>query len=151
MFPAPWVLCGVLALCLVPGGPTAPDQKPETVPGWGTATDPVGDCTFKADAGKLTVTVPAGTHDLNQALGGMKAPRVLRDVQGDFTVQVKVTGEFNPGDKPAAANTTAFNGAGLLVWQDEKNYLRLERNAFWVAQTGQNACLPPLIEYYRDG
>jgi hypothetical protein len=72
-------------------------------------------------------------------------------VEGDFTAQVKVTGEFKPGEKAAAENTRPFNSAGLLLWQDEKNYIRLERNRWWVAEAGQYACYPPLIEQYKDG
>jgi regulation of enolase protein 1 (concanavalin A-like superfamily) len=140
-----------LAACLLAGTAVAHENKSQTIPGWGVVTNPDGDCTVKAERGKLTVTVPEGTHDLNAKLGGMKAPRILKEVEGDFTVQVKVTGEFNPGDKPANEGTSAFNGAGLLLWQDEKNYLRLERNAWWIAAANQTACYPPLVEYYQDG
>jgi regulation of enolase protein 1 (concanavalin A-like superfamily) len=80
----------------------------------------------------------------------MKAPRVLREVEGDFTAQVKVTGDFKPGEQSASPETSSFNAAGLLLWQDSKNYIRLERNA-WRTGDGQYACYPPLFEHYRDG
>jgi regulation of enolase protein 1 (concanavalin A-like superfamily) len=145
------LLVGALAAYLIVGGVAAQEQKPQTIAGWGTVTDPDGDCAVKAEKGKLTVTVPEGTHDLNPNLGGMKAPRVLREVEGDFTALVKVTGDFTPGDKAASDNTSSFNGAGLLVWQDAKNYLRLERNAWWRPDLGKYGCYPPLVEYYKDG
>jgi regulation of enolase protein 1 (concanavalin A-like superfamily) len=145
------VLFGTLAACLIAGGAAFQDRKPQTIQGWGTVTDPDGDCTVKQDKGKLTVAVPGGTHDLNQAVGGMKAPRVLQEVEGDFTAQVKVTGDFKPGEKAADANTRPFNSAGLLLWQDDKNYIRLERNIWWAAEEGKYACFPPLFEQYRDG
>jgi regulation of enolase protein 1 (concanavalin A-like superfamily) len=144
------VLVVGLAVCFIAAACSAED-KPTTFRGWGTLTDPDNDCTVKEEAGKLTMTVPGGTHDLNQALGGMKAPRILQPVEGDFRVQVKVSGEFAPGDKAADARAVPFNGAGLLIWQDEKNYLRLERNIWWVAQAEKTARYPPLIEYYKDG
>jgi regulation of enolase protein 1 (concanavalin A-like superfamily) len=128
-----------------------PTEKPANFRGWGTLTDPDKDCTVKEDAGKLTISVPGGTHDLNQAIGGMKAPRILQDVAGDFTAQVKISGDFAPGDKAGDPRTLPFNSAGLLIWQDEKNYLRLERNIWWVAQAEKTACYPPLIEYYKEG
>src|SRR5690348_11002745 len=115
------LLLGALATSLIVGGVIAQEKESQTIAGWGAVTDPDGDCTVKSEKGKLTVTVPEGTHDLNPRLGGMAAPRVLREVEGDFTVQVKVTGDFTPGDKAAADSTSSFNGAGLLVWQDAKN------------------------------
>jgi hypothetical protein len=135
---------------VIAGGVAAEEKTPQTIKGWGTVIDPAGDCTVKHEEGKLTVTVPGGAHDLNQALGGMKAPRILQEVEGDFIAQVKITGEFKPGEKAAADGTSPFNGAGLLLWQDDKNYVCLERNAWWVGE-GKYACQPPLVEQYRDG
>jgi regulation of enolase protein 1 (concanavalin A-like superfamily) len=53
-------------------------------------------------------------HDLYQNLN---APRMLQYVKGDFTVTTKVT--INPQQN--------YQAAGLLYWQDENNYVRLER------------------------
>jgi regulation of enolase protein 1 (concanavalin A-like superfamily) len=144
-------LFGILVVCLIASETNAEDKKSQTIMGWGTIIDSLGDCTVKEEKGKLTIEIPGGTHDLNAILGGMTAPRVLKEVEGDFTAQVKISGEFKPGEKSAKAETTPFNGAGLLLWQDEKNYLRLERNIFWAAQVGKYACLPPLVEYYEGG
>jgi regulation of enolase protein 1 (concanavalin A-like superfamily) len=80
----------------------------------------------------------------------MQAPRVLKMVKGDFVVQVKVTGDFKPGEK-AASQHSSFNGAGLLVWQDEKNFIRLERNRWYVPAEQKYACYPPLLEYFKNG
>jgi regulation of enolase protein 1 (concanavalin A-like superfamily) len=140
------VVAGALLVFL--GAAAAEDRA---VKGWGKVADPTGECKVQVDDGKLTVRVPAGTYDLNPKLGGMKAPRVLQEVSGDFTVQVKVTADFDPGDKAAQEGTSSFHGAGLIVWQDEKNYLRVERNAWWVAQVMRTACFPPLMEYFKDG
>ena len=139
-----------VAVCLVAAAALARDAKPRTIRGWGTVTDPDGDCTVKTGKDKLTITVPGGTHDLNAAVG-MSSPRVLKEIEGDFTIQVKVTGDFDPGDKAGNARATPFNGAGLLVWQDAKNYIRMERNRYWVAGQGKYACYPPLLEYFKDG
>jgi hypothetical protein len=143
------ILAIIAGLIILVGYLTA--QKTKTIHGWGTVIDPINDCTVKEEASKLTITVPGGTHDLNAKVGGMKAPRVLREVDGDFIAQVKVSGEFEPGDQAADSDTSSFNGAGLLLWQDEKNYLRLERNAWWSKGDKATECYPPLIEYYLDG
>jgi regulation of enolase protein 1 (concanavalin A-like superfamily) len=143
------LLAVVVCLIILVGYLTA--QRPKSVRGWGMLIDLDNDCTVSPGEGKLTITVPGGTHDLNKQLGGMSAPRVLREVDGDFTIQVKVSGEFDPGDEAAKHNNrdiAPFCSAGLLLWQDEKNYLRLERNGW--CRDGKIGCYKPLIEYYRD-
>jgi regulation of enolase protein 1 (concanavalin A-like superfamily) len=139
-----------LALCLIVGPAATQEDKPKTLEGWGAVTDPSGDCSFKAEKQRLVVKVPGSIHDLNPRTG-MQAPRVLKTVKGDFVAQIKVTGDFKPGEKAADAEHSSFNGAGLLVWQDEKNYIRLERNRWYVSGEEKYACYPPLLEYYKDG
>jgi regulation of enolase protein 1 (concanavalin A-like superfamily) len=137
-------------MCLIVGTAVTQENKPKTIDGWGTVTDPSGDCNMKAEKGRLVVKVPGSIHDLNPKTG-MQAPRVLKTVTGDFVAQIKVTGDFKPGEKAADDVHSSFNGAGLLVWQDEKNYIRLERNSWYVPAEEKYACYPPLLEYYRDG
>src|SRR4030095_8806517 len=55
------------------------------------------------------------------------APRVLHEITGDFTLQVCVLGEFKPGDKSTQPGRTGYTGAGLVLFADSKNYVRLER------------------------
>jgi hypothetical protein len=106
--------------------------------------------TFTAEKSRLVVKVPGGIHNLNPNRG-MQAPRVLKMVKGDFVAQIKVTGDFKPGEKAANNQRSSFNGAGLLVWQDEKNYIRLERNRWYVPAAQKYACYPPLLEYHKNG
>lgn len=143
--------CASLLVCSLATGIKAWEDNPQTIAGWGTVSDLLGDCTVKADEKKLSVRVPGGTHDLNQVAGGLSAPRILQSVDGDFVIEVKVTSDFEPGRESAAAEISPFNSAGLLVWQDEKNYIRLERNRWWARDANDYACYPPLIEYYREG
>lgn len=145
------ILFTILVAFLLARGVIGEDKKPQTIEGWGTVTDPLGDCTIKGEKQKLTVTVPGGTHDLNAQVGGMDAPRVLQSVEGDFTLEVKVTSKSKAGQRPAADNTPAFSSAGLLIWQDDKTFIRLERNKWWVEEAELYACYPPLIEYHHDG
>ena len=60
----------------------------------------------------------------------MNAPRLLRDAQGDFIVEVRVRGEFHPSVE-SAHEQFAFVAAGLLLMNDENTYIRLERAANW--------------------
>ena len=104
--------------------------RPNELPGWGRVLDPWRDCDVSLDRerNRLKIKVPGTPHVLSaEALDlPMNAPRVVRRVRGDFTASVRVLGRLEPG----RAKTTyydPFHGAGLIVWQDPSNYLRLER------------------------
>src|SRR5688572_24686505 len=101
----------------------------KTVKGWGEAIDPAGDCKFEQKDGKLTIIVPgsAEPHDLSAELKSSTAPRVFTPLNGDFDMQVKVEGEFQPGGESTQAGRTGYTGAGLVVFADAENYVRLER------------------------
>jgi regulation of enolase protein 1 (concanavalin A-like superfamily) len=73
--------------------------------------------------------LPAKVHDLSVEIGRMNAPRVLQSVKGDFVAQVKVSGVTHPGAQSVIPGRKPFCSAGLLVWQDQGNYIRLERAA----------------------
>ena len=98
-----------------------------TLDGWGTAFDPDGDCKFAVQNDKLTIAVPGKDHALCIEQNRMNAPRILRDVQGDFIAQVKVSGKYPAGAESVVATRRPFHGAGLLLWVDEKTYVRLEK------------------------
>ncbi len=97
---------------------------------WGTIADPDKDCTVKEQKGALTITVPATGHDLGVEHQLMNAPRVLRKVTGDFTVEVLVSGRVEAEAPATLTDRLPFMGAGLLLWQDENSYIRLERACF---------------------
>jgi regulation of enolase protein 1 (concanavalin A-like superfamily) len=101
----------------------------KTVEGWGTGLNPSKDCTFQVEADRLTITVPGSAmpHDLSAELGSTTAPRVLQSVKGDFTLQVKVDGAFQPGGESTEASRSGYTGAGLVVFADDQNFIRLER------------------------
>lgn len=100
------------------------------LPGWGSVVDPGGDCTI-APAGKstLSIQVPGTLHDLNADIGRFNAPRVVRDIGGDFTAIVKVDGTFKPAVNGTSKTSVPVNAGGLFIWRDADNYIRLERMA----------------------
>ena len=104
------------------------DDKPQpTLKGWGEAIDPDGDCRIGLDEDKVTISVPPTRHDLSVEVGDVNSPRVLRNIEGDFIVQVKVSGNFRHSGKSTSIEYAAYQGGGLLLWQDRRNYIRLER------------------------
>ncbi len=87
------------------------------------------DCTSSRDRKSVTISVPGTVHLLSPELKKKNAPMMLGEIEGDFVARVKVAGEFRPGTESAGKLPLAFHGAGLLLWQDNNNYVRLERTA----------------------
>jgi hypothetical protein len=82
----------------------------------------------------------------------MNAPRVLREVEGNFTATVKVTCALTPGKGVTVGASSAGYYAGLLLWAGEKEYVRLERNARWPRGGGNKlVSFTPGFEYWKDG
>jgi regulation of enolase protein 1 (concanavalin A-like superfamily) len=106
-----------------------PEPPGKPIPGWGSAIDPDGDCQIDVKDKVLSITVPGTLHDLNADIDKYNAPRVLREVTGDFMMQVKIVGEFKPGSTSTNSKSFPYNGAGLFVWRDSDNFIRLERGA----------------------
>jgi S1-C subfamily serine protease/regulation of enolase protein 1 (concanavalin A-like superfamily) len=96
---------------------------------WGDVVDPEDDCTVRVEKGGLSLELPGSHKDLNVELGKANAPRILRRVEGDFVVQVKVCGEFQPVGPSTREGAVPYNGAGLLLWLDADHFIRLERGA----------------------
>lgn len=121
-------LLALLAIVL-PSVADEPTPKKEPIEGWGVALNPAEDCKFKAENGKLTITVPGSDkpHDLSPELTSSTAPRVVQPVKGDFIIQVRVDGEFQPGAESTQPGRTGYTGAGLVVFADETNFVRIER------------------------
>jgi regulation of enolase protein 1 (concanavalin A-like superfamily) len=125
-------LCAsVIALCTTAAAVLAGDEAtPRDLPGWGRVLDPSGDCEVSLDGerDRLRITVPGTPHVLSaeDPTLPMNAPRVVRRVRGDFTAVVRVLGRLEPG-RSKTTHYDPFHGAGLIVWQDPSNYLRLER------------------------
>lgn len=113
--------------------------------GWGTVIDPDGDCTIKAGKAGVTFRLPPPRHDL--WFGGtdeqtrFNAPRVLQEVEGNFVITVRVTADWKAGIADGG-----YNGAGLLVWDSEQQYLRHERNRFVTASSAEVSYTTPLYD-----
>ena len=94
---------------------------------WGKVIDPEGDCKLSFENGKLYCSIPGKDHALSSEVHRVTAPRVLQEVTGDFSVQVKVSGDYPTKVTSAVPEFAPWQGAGLLVWWDMANYVRFER------------------------
>ncbi len=108
--------------------PAKPEKRIGRLADWSDVIDPDGDCDVVLDreTNRATILVPGTAHLLSAELGRMNAPRILGDIQGDFEVRLKVTGTNHPGGKATTSQYAPYHGAGILLWQDPENYVRLE-------------------------
>jgi regulation of enolase protein 1 (concanavalin A-like superfamily) len=127
------IRCAILLLltaCLGFTGTASEHKPPQQIKAWGDVTDPDGDSKINEANGRVTIEVPGAYHDLWPGQGKTNAPRILQDVEGDFTVQVKLTGQIRPQAGtviPGLASSVPFQAASLLIWQDDNNFVRLDR------------------------
>ncbi len=125
----------------------APTRREEA---WGHAVDPDSDCNFEMDPSedKVRIIVPGKTHILSAEIGQVNAPRILRDINGDFDLRVRVAGTGRPGGRATTTVYSPYHGAGLVIWQDEENYVRLE-----IAADLQYGKARPYVnfEYRKEG
>jgi TonB family protein len=95
------------------------------------------------------MTVPAGAYDLSIELGQVTAPRLMLPVDGDHQAQVTVDELPDPGPGPPDQPRRPFHGAGLLLWKDERTYVRLE--AAVVRAVDDSVVRYSLFEVRSDG
>jgi regulation of enolase protein 1 (concanavalin A-like superfamily) len=101
----------------------------ENLPGWGRIINPDGDCSFYLGKNSLVISVPGSgnPHDLAAEINRTNAPRVLQDVEGDFTIQVQTDGRYEPGEISTQENRSAYNGAAIIVTLDPQNVVTMAR------------------------
>jgi regulation of enolase protein 1 (concanavalin A-like superfamily) len=82
-----------------------------------TFVNPAGTSTYSlsANVGWLRITAPTGVA--LAPTSNYNAPRVLQNVTGNFVATTCVNGSF----------TETGDRAGILLWKDNNNYMRLEK------------------------
>ena len=97
-------------------------------PDWGKPIDPDRDCKIDLDATgtEITISIPRTPHVLSAELGRLNAPRLLQRTRGDFDALVNVAGVFHVAGRATTKEYAPYHGAGILLWQDDRNYVRLE-------------------------
>jgi hypothetical protein len=110
--------------------------------------DPDGDCAVAQEKDRVTITVPGTHHNLNPLpqFHNLSAPRLLQDIEGDFTLQARVAPFPRPEAHTSSNGLNSFVGAGLVVWQDGKNFIRFVRGA-----NGETGRLVVTLERFQEG
>ncbi len=119
------VLSGVLFVA--PPALFADPAKATQIAGLGAVIDPSSDCKIEGNAQLLTIAIPGSDHALAAEQDRMNAPRILQEISGDFSAEVKVWGTYPTEISTVVPGRVPFQGAGLLLWVDSGTYIRLER------------------------
>lgn len=98
--------------------------------GWDKPVNPSRDCKFVIKGSALTIELPGGDHDLAPKRERFNAPRLLRDVEGDFEVQVRVSAIYRPSAKSSVDKEEPSVAAGLVLLPANGNCIRLEYGAY---------------------
>src|SRR5262245_38221240 len=97
---------------------------------YGNWVDPDRDCKLEVKGGKLRVAIPDKLHSMNYNAAKYNAPRLWREVEGDFTAVVRVSFPIPGGGGPfAVTNRWAYHGAGLIAWASDDDHVRVLRQA----------------------
>jgi len=143
------LLCVTVLLSAAADAPTT-TKGPRPIEGWGDVIDPDGDCRVTGTVDFLEIVVPGSYHDLwPDPQGAINAPRVLRAAPaGDFAVQVRVTAPVLAEKGTEIRRGSAFRAATLLVWQDEKNFIRFDRASLFRDNNTRDFAY---LHVYQDG
>ena len=137
------VVVSMFAWAAAAEDPSTP-QDTKAIEGWGTWVDPDGDCEVRAEDDAVVITVSPAVHDLwpenPEPKQRANAPRILRDVKGDFTAEVKVAGTVLGGE--------FFRSGAMLIWQDERNFVRFERAGSFRDKKPRHYCW---LHVFKDG
>ena len=92
--------------------------------------DPDDDCLFDIRDSRVTLQLPGGDHELDAPPSKRSnAPRLLRDVEGDFVVRVRIRASFRPSEKSSVEEEASRVAAGLVLISADKGYVRFEYGA----------------------
>ena len=125
----------LLATCTILAAP-APKSA------WERPADPDRDCKFAIKGGTVTIELPGTDHDLAPKRKRFNAPRLLREVEGDFVMQVRVSGSFRPSAKSSVEGEDPSVAAGLVLIPADDNCIRLEHGAY--RRKGEQFACPAL-------
>ncbi len=123
-----WILLLACFPFAISAAPVPPDDRAAKLAlAYGVWTDPDKDCKFALKEGELRVSLPAAWHLLWPSREGStnNAPRVLREVEGDFTAVVQVT---FPLPKRVPKDFWPYCSGGLVAWESDKVHLIVRRS-----------------------
>ncbi len=143
-------LC-VLAALLLPCVVLATPVSEPFVSGWDSPVDPDRDCKFKRHNDTLTIEMPGTNHEYDPHRKRANAPRLLRDFEGDFEIQVRVRIACRPSAQSTAKDQHSYVSAGFLIIPPDifpNNCIRLEYRIAGQGD-GTDGCVAAMVQGRR--
>ncbi len=135
--------------------PGTAGKKAQSFAVLGELVDPSKNCKLTRTDSSLAIDVPGGVHLLSADLESRNSPMLTTTVEGDFAAIVRVAGAMVPGSEPAKYKGKVlpftFQGAGLVLWQDKNNYVRLEKAVQTTKKTKIVLTSEVLLEICKNG
>jgi hypothetical protein len=93
---------------------------------WGETLDPEKDCKVDTDGSHLVIRIPGTPHQFTPLAEttNSKAPRVRREVVGDFDARVKVVSVTPPGEN---AEGVLMTSGGIFMGTDDNTFITISR------------------------
>lgn len=104
--------------------------------GWYWPENPDNDCKIRRENGSLIIEMPGTDHDYDPMRKRFNAPRLLRDIEGEFEIQVRVQIECQPSSKATVKGRPALVSAGFLLIFPEKDRAVCDRVEYSISQHG---------------
>lgn len=109
-------ICGIIALILSAAVLAAPAPKSKPfVSGWEDPVDPDRDCKISREKNVLTIEMPGTLHSFDPLSKRFNAPRLLREIDGDFVMQIRLRFACRPSVRSLDKEMHPFIAAGFLV------------------------------------
>jgi hypothetical protein len=138
---------------LLPCAALAAPVPERFVSGWREPVDPDKDCKFQRAKGALIIEMPGTVHDYNQHRKCLNAPRLLRDIEGDFAMEVRLRIDCCPSFRSSVVDLPSFVSAGLLVIPPKKYGMAFFSSQYRVGGQGIEAegCSALLDQAFERG
>jgi hypothetical protein len=112
-------LCGLsvllLAVSLLACAALAVPAPKPSLKEWGDPINPDPDCKVRLDGGVLSIEMPGTEHEYDPARKRFNAPRILREIEGDFVLQVRIRIDCPPFAQSSVKGHPAHVSAGFLI------------------------------------
>jgi regulation of enolase protein 1 (concanavalin A-like superfamily) len=123
------LVVGLLLTPVLVAAPVPRDEAGRISRLYGTVHDPDKGTEFRSAGDTLRVSVPPEPRLLGPWCKVVSAPRVWREVGGDFTVTVRVTFPIRspvPAKHEEVPESRA--GGGIVIWTDAENFMTVTRD-----------------------
>lgn len=128
-------LFAVAALQLAYAALAAPAPEP-LMSGWSNPIDPSRDCKISRKGGVLTVEMLGTDHDYDPIRKIFNAPRIVRDIEGDLDLRVRVRIDCQPSGRSTVKGLPSCVSAGFLLVFPDTSQTTCIRFEFGLSQPG---------------